>query len=221
MNNMQMGQGRQMEKQRGKRYDLRSGLRLTRWILSHTPKSRRSILWILVMCVVISLANLAIPMLVGRAIDSLLNVDLLVRSLLILGVFYLVTAVVSRFQGVAVSRLAQNIGYELRASLYRKIMSLPVSWTDTHPQGDIMSRMTNDIDAVVQTLSVVIPGLLSAVITIVGCSLILFGQSALIAGVNLGVGVAMVLCGSLYSRLMYSLVHRQQKSLGDLNAVVA
>ena len=221
MNNMPMGQGRQPEKQRGKRYDLRSAIRLSRWILSHSDQVRGRMSWILFLCAVISLCNLGVPMLVGRAIDSLTNPEHLINSLLILGGFYLVSAVLSHFQGVAVSRLAQNIGFSLRGSLYRKIMSLPVSWTDTHPQGDIMSRMTNDIDAVVQTLSVVIPGLLSALITIVGCAVILFRQSPVITGVNLGVGAAMVLCGGLYSRLMFGLVHQQQKALGDLNAEVA
>jgi len=221
MNNMQPGQGRQIEKQRGRRYNLKSAAHLTGWLLSHTPKAGGKLAWILLLCVAISLINLAIPMLVGRAIDSLTDVHRLLISLLVLGFFYLVSGLLGRFQGIAVSRLAQQIGFELRGRLYRRIMSLPVSYTDTHPHGDIMSRMTNDIDAVVQTLSVVVPGLLSALITIVGCTLILFRQSPLITWVNLGVGAAMVLCGGLYSRLMFGLVLRQQKVLGHLNAVVA
>ena len=219
MNQMQMGQGPSPEK-RGKRYRLREISELTGWLLGFVPRRRALLTGILSLCVAMSLANLAIPMMVGRAIDSLMDPRRLLISLGVLAAAYAVTALCGHFQGVLVSRLAQRAGYELRSALFQKLMRLPVSFTDTQSQGDIMSRLTNDIDAIVQTLSVVIPGLLSAVITIVGCVVIMWGQSVLLTVVNLCIGLAMVLLGSLYSRLMYSCVHRQQKSLGQLNAVV-
>lgn len=219
MNQMQMGQQRRPEKQ-SKRYGLRGGIRLARWVLSHAPRSRSRIIVVLVLCTLISLANLGIPLLIGRAIDSLRDAALLLRSLVILAMIYVLSAALSNRQGVLVSRLAQEMGAELRDELYRQVTRLPLPYTDTHPQGDLMSRMTNDVDAIVQTVSAVIPGLLSSVVTLLGCGVIMALQSPAITGINLGIGVLMVLCGGLYSRLMYTNVLRQQKTLGDLNALV-
>ena len=219
MNNMQAGPGLQPERQ-NKRYSVQSAREIIRWIFHFAPDCRARMTLILVICVVISLCNLAIPMLVGKAVDLLLSPGRLVSILGTLTVLYLATAVCGNRQGVLISRLAQKIGFQIREDLYKKVMHLPVSYTDSHAHGDIMSRMTNDIDAVVQTLSVVIPGVLSAVTTLVGCMWILFRQSRTLALVNLAIGLAMVVCGSLYSRLMYGQISRQQRALGNLNAVV-
>ncbi len=219
MNNMQMTPGQQPERQ-SQRYSFRNAIEIVRWLQGFVPGSRIQMMRILLSCAVISLANLAVPMLVGRAIDCLSDPKRLISALLILALIYLVTAAYGHRQGVLISQLAQGTGYQIRKRLYAKLMHLPIAYTDSHPQGDLMSRMVNDSDAVVQTLSVVIPGTLSAVITIVGCVLILLKQNRLLALINLGIGLMMVLCGILYSRLMYGKISRQQSALGNLNAVV-
>ncbi len=218
MNNMQPGRDQRPEQK--KRYSFRRATELTRWLMSHGQKLRAQMLIIVLISILISLGNLAVPLMMGRAIDSLLQPDHLLRSIALLAVLYLLVALWGNRQGVLVSRLAQKIGFELRKTLCKTILRLPISYTDAHPQGDIMSRMTNDVEVVVQTLSSVIPGLLSSLITIAGCFILLFAQSRTIALVNLGIGVLMMLCGQFYSLLLFSQVHRQQKALGDLNAVV-
>ena len=84
-----------------------------------------------------------------------------------------------------------------------------------------MSRMMNDVEALIQTISVAIPGLLSAVVTIIGCSLIMLRHSLSLTLINIAVGLVMLIAGSLYSRIMFKMVRRQQTALGNLNAVVA
>ncbi len=220
MNQMQGGRSPQPDQER-RRFDLRSSLLLVRWIALQMPKARLRILWILVQSLVISLCNLAVPMLIGRAIDCLLIPERLLVSLVVLGAVHAISALFGWLQGRAVSSLALTLGRDLRRSLYDTVLNAPVSWTDTHPRGDVMSRMTNDTDALVQTISVVVPGLFSAVITILGCTLIMLRRSPVITFVNLGIGILMLIAGSLYSRVMFRLVRRQQTALGDLNAVVA
>lgn len=204
-----------------KRYNLASAMKLTRWVASFIPGARAQMIWILIQSLVICLCNLAAPMLIGRAIDCLLDPKRLLLSLAILGAAHLISSLFGWLQGRTVSAFAQKLGRDLRGSLFGTMLKAPVSYTDTHARGDIMSRMTNDTDAVVQTVSVVLPGVFSAIITVVGCVLIMFRQSAVITLVNLGIGLVMLIAGSLYSRIMFKQVRTQQTALGSLNAVVA
>ena len=220
MNQMQGGQpSRRREEQ--KRYNLKSAMKLIRWIAGSMPGTRGRMAWILVQSLVICLCNLAAPMLIGRAIDCLLDPGRLLISLAVLGATHLVASLFGWLQGRTVSAFAQKLGRDLRKSLFGSVLKAPVSYTDTHARGDIMSRMTNDTDAIVQTVSVVLPGVFSAVITIIGCVLIMFRQSAVITLANVGIGLVMLVIGSLYSRIMFRQVRQQQTALGSLNAVVA
>ncbi len=218
MNMMQPGQSQRPEER--KRIRLPRARILIRWLAGHGKGIRGRMALILLVSLLISVSNLVIPLIMGRAIDSLLQPDFLVRSLAILLVVYLLAALWGHHQGILVSRLAHNVGFEIRKTLEQTILRLPVSYTDSQPQGDIMSRMTNDVDAVVQTLSTVIPGLLSSVITIVGCAVLLARQSMTITLANLGIGLVMMLAGQGYSRIMFGWGHRSQKALGDLNGIV-
>ena len=220
MNQMQGGRSPQPDQNR-QQYNLRSSLELARWLAARMPKARGPLAWILVQSLVISLCNLATPMMIGRAIDSLFLPERLLMTLALLGAVHLTVSLFGWMQGRTVSRLSQTLGRDLRQSLYGTVLKAPVSYTDTHSRGEIMSKMTNDTDAIVQTVSVVLPGIFSALITIIGCALILVRQNATIMLVNLGVGLVMVIIGSLYSRIMFRLVRRQQAALGELNAVVA
>lgn len=206
---------------RTKNYSLKNSVKLIRWILSHTPGAAGRLGWILFLCIVISVCNIIIPLMIGRAIDSLPDPGQLVRSLVLLAVIHGVSSLFGWLQGRSVSTLAQKTGHTLRQMLFKNLLKSEISYSDTHPRGDIMSRMTNDVDALVQTLSVVIPGLFSALITVVGCAVIMLRHSVAITLVNIGVGLVMMAAGGAYSGIMFKLVHRQQKALGDLNAVVS
>ena len=219
MNQMQSPSPRPREQ--NARYSFRAAVKLIRWVLSHTEGAGKRLAFIMILSAGISLCNLAMPTLIGRAIDSLLDPRQLIFSLAILAGVHAVSSLFGWMQGRSVSSFAQKTGYTLRSSLFRNLLKSEISYSDTHPKGDIMSRMTNDIEAMIQTLSVTIPGLFSALITVVGCAILMWVNSATITLVNLGVGVVMMLAGGCYSKLMFKLVHRQQRALGDLNAVVA
>ena len=206
---------------RGKHYGWKNSLRLIRWLLAHAPGASSRLGWILLLCVVISVCNLLIPELIGRSIDSLTDPGRLLMSLAVLGGVHGISSLFGWLQGRSVSSLAQKTGYALRQASFRTLLKSEIAYSDTHPRGDIMSRMTNDVEAVIQTLSSVIPGLFSALITVAGCAFFMLRSSPVITLVNLGVGIVMMIVGGLYSGIMFRLVRRQQKSLGELNAVVS
>ena len=167
-------------RERGNRLGMKNSLRLIRWLLAHAPGASARLGWILLLCVVISVSNLVIPSLIGRAVDSLTDPQQLLVSLLILGIVHGLSSLFGWLQGRSVSSLAQETGHALRRSAFRTLLKSEISWSDTHPRGDIMSRMTNDTEAVVQTLSSVIPGLFSALITVAGCAFFMLRSSPLI-----------------------------------------
>ena len=69
---------------------------------------------------------------------------------------------------------------KMRNDLFAKIVKLPIKYTDTHPHGDIMSRMTNDVDQISNAISQSITSLVSGILTIIGCLAIMLYYSPLL-----------------------------------------
>ncbi|MCI9544575.1 MAG: ABC transporter ATP-binding protein [Acutalibacter muris] len=72
------------------------------------------------------------------------------------------------FQGLVSAKLSQRIVKRMREELFSKLMDLPVKYLDTHSHGDVMSRMTNDVENISTTVSQFLPSLFSGVLTILG-----------------------------------------------------
>ena len=72
---------------------------------------------------------------------------------LILVGFYLVSALFSFIQGFITSSISQKVAYDLRSSLSKKMSRMPLSYFDRHSSGDTLSRVTNDIDTIAQSLN--------------------------------------------------------------------
>lgn len=106
---------------------------------------------------------------------------------------------------------------KLRADLFDKIVYLPIKYTDTNSHGDIMSRITNDVDNISNALSSSVISLISSIITIIGCLGIMLWYSPLLTAVSmisliLSMGLALFM-----ATFMRPLFSKQQKVLGELN----
>ena len=82
--------------------------------------------------------------------------------------FYLFYCASQLFQGILSARISQQIVKRMRDELFGKFMDLPVRYMDTHSHGDVMSRFTNDVDAVGEMLNNTVVQLISGTINIVG-----------------------------------------------------
>ena len=71
---------------------------------------------------------------------------------------YLVSALFSYIQGFITSTISQRVAYDLRTSISKKMDRMPLSYFDRHTSGDILSRVTNDIDTIAQSLNQSITG---------------------------------------------------------------
>ncbi len=199
-----------------------------RRLLAYIGKSKVLVLLLIGIMVIVTVSDLAGPALQGAAIDTIrvvdghLTVDLpaMVRYLGVMAVLFVISSALSFAQGLLAAKLSQNTVYTLRNDLFRKISKLPIQYTDTHRHGDIMSRMTNDVENVSAAVSQSITSLISSVLTLVGAfsMMIYYGWiMALIACLTIPVTIFL---SSRLAKFMRKYFVRRQKLLGQLNGQV-
>ncbi len=149
-----------------------------------------------------------------------MDFDGLVRILVLMAVVYLASTAIQIAQGIASAKISQDTVYNMRKDLFRKISYLPISYVDTHAHGDIMSRMTNDVDNISQTLSSSITSLISAVLTLIGAFAMLVKYDWRMALVSLITIPLTVVVSMVLSKLMRKYFIARQVLLGQLNTQV-
>ena len=145
-------------------------------LLHYIGRSGWLLIALLVIMLAVTAADLLGPFFQAKAIDTItlkegqLAVDLeaLTAYLVMMGIIFVCSATLSFFQGTLSARLSQQTVRVMRADLFKKISRLPIGYTDSHRHGDIMSRMTNDVENVSNAISQSITALVSGVITLVG-----------------------------------------------------
>ncbi len=183
---------------------------------------------LLALMFVVTLTDLFGPFFQQKAIDTFkidgdrITVDMeqLLFFLAIMMAAYAVSAFLSYFQGVVSAKLSQGTVFMMRNDLFRKISKLPIGYTDTHKHGDIMSRMTNDVENVSNAISQSITSLISCVITLVGAfSMMLYysWQMTLIALITIPLSIGV---STMLAKFMRKFFMRRQKLLGQLNGQV-
>ena len=174
------------------------------------------------MVVLSSVFSLISPKLQSNAIDIIAGESQgdLMTVLYCLAAVFLASAATGFFQSRMSAFLSQNIVRKMRDDLFDRIIDLPVGYVDNHSHGDIISRMTNDIDNVSSTISQSLSSLFSSVIMIIGTMavmLVFCWQLALLSFITVifTIVATKVMAGKIrkYSRL-------KQEGLGALNGVV-
>ena len=197
-------------------------------LLSYIGKSKMLVIALIVIMVVVTLTDLAGPAMQGAAIDTIslkggkLSVDMpaMLGYLGVMAVLFVISSSMTLFQGFIAAKLSQNTVYSLRNDLLKKISKLPIKYTDTHKHGDIMSRMTNDVENVSNAISQSIASLISSVMTLIGAFtlMMIYGWvMALIACVTIPLTI---LVSTNLAKFMRKYFVRRQKLLGQLNGEV-
>lgn len=160
------------------------------------------------------------PKLQSEGIDYITNhaFDKVGKVLVIMLAVYGVYAVCSLIQSMLSAHLSQHIVKRMREDLFHKIVHLPIKYLDTHPHGDVMSRMTNDVENISNTVSQSLSSLVSGILTIAGTVIMMFylcWQLALLSCVTV---VLTVIVTKILSKNMRRFFLRRQELLGDLNS---
>ena len=197
-------------------------------LIKYIGKSKYLVFLIMFTTVLSTLLNLTIPNLQGKAIDAItlsagkMNVDFdaLVHNLVLMGLVYLASAAIQLMQGFASTKISQTTVYTMRKDLFDKISFLPIGYTDTHAHGDIMSRMTNDVDNISMTISSSITSLISAFLTLIGAFAMLIYYDWRMALISLVTIPLTVIVSTNLSKFMRKYFVQKQVLLGQMNTQV-
>lgn len=203
-------------------------MKITARLFSYFKQSRGLIIGMLVLLIASTLLNLLIPDLISRAIDTLdlsagrLTVDwdhLNTLLLILLGVFVF-SSLFTYFQGRLAAKLTRTTTLTIRKNVSEKLIRLPVGFFDSHRGGDMIARLTNDIDNIATLISQALGTAISAVIVIVGCVVIMLIKNPLLTLVCLSTVILNILCTVILSKRMFGFFRKQQKSVGEMNSHV-
>lgn len=197
-------------------------------LLRYIGRSKYIFFALMAVMLIITGLNLAAPTIQQRAIDFItitekrLNVDLggLGRSLILLGVVYAASSVFTYLQGILSAKLSQYTVKTMRRDLFDNLVHLPIKYFDTHRHGDLMSRMTNDVENISTTISQSIGSLISGVLTVLGSFAIMMVYSPLLTLISLSTIFLTIIVSSVMTKFMRKYFMQQQILLGRINGHV-
>lgn len=191
------------------------------WSYFGREKSLLTIIFIFIL--IDSAVTLAAPYFIGRAVDAMsfkvghVNFSLLgIMVFLLLGV-YITDAVLTFFQGWLMAGVSQRIVKSLRTHLFQKLQKLPVAFFDTRTHGELMSRLSNDIDNVSNTISQSTTQLMSGAIVILGSFIMMMILSPILTIASLLTVPLVFLLTRTIARRTSVLFKNNQVQLGRLN----
>ena len=145
--------------------------------------------------------------------------DLLSRLLFML-VVYLIAVCASYFQSRIMITISMRAIKRLRRDLYHKLQKLPIQFFDEHNHGDLMSRFTNDVDAVGEMLSNTVVQLISGVLTLAGTFALMVYTNWMLTGVTIVMVPFMMFVARKLTKKSRTYYKKQQEALGKLNGYV-
>ena len=162
------------------------------------------------------------PMYSGRAIDAIenaagVNFSEVWENVILMAGCYLISAILSYCLAVIMIHLSQRIVYKMRKQVFEKLNTLPVSYFDTHPTGDIISRISYDIDTINASLSHDLVQVMTSIYTVVGSLIFMWRISRpliLIFVITVPISVLFTRYRSKKIRPMFS---KRSRKLGELN----
>jgi ATP-binding cassette subfamily B protein len=206
----------QIEKAR----DTRSAiLRLAAYLLPYRFKL------VMVLCFVLIYTGMELlgPYLMGVAIDRFIgggDVPGLIRISLWMLAVYLLDNLFQAASGWTMARVSQDALKSLRRDLFQHLQSLSLSFFDRNPAGELMSRLTNDIDAINQAVSQNVTALLASVLTLVGIVIAMFVLNPWLALGTLVVVPVMLWFTEFVAKYTRRGFRELQKHLGGMNGVM-
>ena len=199
-------------------------------LLAYLKPYHFKICFVMVFAVCSTIFNIIGPKVLAKATDKLsegimakvantggIDFNYIVKILLILVVLYAASSLFSYNMSWIISGVSQDAAFSLRKDISEKMNRLPLSYFDKHTSGDILSRVTNDIDTIAQSLNQSLSTLISNVVTLVGIFIMMLTiswQMTLIAVFVLPVSMILMRLVMKHSQKYFT---QQQNSLGDVN----
>ena len=186
--------------------------------------AHEKIMFFSMLAIVISgtLCGIFAPSLQSNAIDIIAGTKEgnLAKTLILMLAVYLLYGASQLLQGLFSAKLSQRIVKRMREELFGKIVDLPIRYLDTHSHGDVMSRMTNDIENISTTVSQSLPSLFSGVLTIIGTVVSMLWYCWQLAILSYATVLLTLLATKFLSKNVRKFSRKRQVLLGQLNGTV-
>ena len=204
-------------------------------LLGYLKPRRYRIMVVVLFAVLSTLFSIVSPKVMGKATTKLfedlmlmykhvpgagVDFQYILNILVILGGLYLASALFAYIQQYIMAGVAQETVFDMRQDVDEKLARLPLKYFDAHTHGDILSRVTNDIDNISTTLQQSLTQLISAVVTLVGVLIMMLTISpwlTLIFAVVLPLSALVTKAAAKRSQIFFA---SQQRELGLLNGHV-
>lgn len=166
------------------------------------------------------------PMLSGYAIEVIEygrgNIDFskIFYYGFLMALFYVASSILSYIISIIMVKTARNVVYSLRKDAFETILNLPVSYFDKNSVGDILSKLTYDIDTMGSTLSTDLVNILTSVVTLVGSFFMMFAISKKLVLIFFITIPISVMATKYITKRTRPLFRKRAKKIGDLNGFV-
>jgi len=194
-------------------------------LLGYIKRYRIRVFMVLLFSIVSTIFAIVSPAILGDATDIIvkglmsgdIDYNALLSILIFLGALYVISFLFAYLQGYMMTYVSQKITYELRKNMSEKMDRLPLKYFDTKTHGEILSRVTNDIDTVNTTLSQSLTQMISSVTTILGVLVMMLSINLIMTLVALIVLPLSFLLIRIVIKHSQKYFRDQQKYLGELN----
>jgi len=202
-------------------------------LIAYLGKYRTAIIIVFVFAIASTAANIAGPKILGEATTKLfegviaqmggtgsIDFDAIGRIILITLSLYVVSAIFAYIQGWIMADVSTNIAYRFRRDISEKMNRMPLKYFDGTTHGEVLSRITNDVDTVNQTLSQSMTQIITSLVTVVGVLVMMISISWLMTLVALIIIPLSMGTVMLIVRQSQKYFKQQQDYLGNVNGHV-
>ncbi len=166
------------------------------------------------------LGELSNYLMMSALTPALIDMDKVLNYALVLGIYYCVFALLTYVSGFLIATGVQHYGNALRQEIERKINTIPLSYFDSHQTGDIMSRVTNDVDSVTQNLDSALSSIFSSLFLLVGSVIAMFTTSWIMSLITICSIPLLVLFMFFELKLAQPAFYARANKIGDVNGIV-
>ncbi len=178
---------------------------------------------VIVSVIISSLLGLVGPYMIGQMIDNKIlkkNFEGIENDLLILFFIFIGLSLFSYVAAIIMVTIAQETVYKLRMLLFSQLQKLPIPFFDKRQHGELMSRMTNDIDTISQVLNSSFIQFTSSIITIIGTIIVMLLLSPLLTLLTMMIIPLMLIAMRWITNRTSILYKRRQRAIGEMNGYI-
>ncbi len=189
-------------------------------IFDYIRPEKNGIMIVFFLSALSSVAAIFTPLIIGRCVDAVKSQTPLMSLLLILLSLYAGDAFVRFLQGFINAKVSQRIVLSLRKSLFEKLQRLPIAYFDTRTHGEMMSRITNDIQNVSSTVSDSLTQLMLLAVTLTGVFIMMLRTNLILTLAAIISAPLVFILTKLVTKRSRVLFKKQQETLGKLNGLI-